>query len=123
MSRSSMRATGSGARARSMTTSRIVDYGKNLLLAFEARQGYIPASPRSSGGGERKVASPGRSASRERAGASSEWRVEAAFCENEPNDAERQACENEPDALSIRFVKTKPKFQLTVRYSPGCLTS
>src|SRR5262249_54300441 len=32
---------------RGVTTSRIVDYGKNVLLAFAARQGYIPHQPRS----------------------------------------------------------------------------
>src|SRR5262249_60402759 len=40
---------------------------------------------------------------------SSEWRIETAFCENEPNDTERQACENEPNALSSRFVKNEAK--------------
>src|SRR5262249_30313995 len=94
--------------------------------ASRARRGtasWCPASlgaPPPLGVAKGKLQTPGaKRVAGTRKDASNEWRGETAFCENEPNDAKRQACENEPNALSSRFVKTKPKFQLTIRYSPA----
>src|SRR5262249_46143285 len=44
IARDPIRVTGTGAGGRSTSTSRIIDYRKNLLLAFATRSSYIPAS-------------------------------------------------------------------------------